>query len=79
VAGRERAEPPGCLFELALATGTVVAPGLVPGDDDVDETLEEVLLGRVCRAPRVLERLVGLEVLAGARESEPTVEIRRRP
>jgi hypothetical protein len=66
VAGRERAEPPGCLFELALATGTVVAPGLVPGDDDVDETLEEVLFGRVCLAPRVLERLVGLEVLADA-------------
>ena len=67
MAGRERAEPPGCLFELALTAGTVVAPGLVPGDDDVDEALEEVLLGRVRRAPRVLERLVRLEVLAGAR------------
>ena len=67
MAGRERAEPPGCLLELALAAGTVVAPGLVPGDDDVDETLEEVLLGRVCGTPRVLERLVRLEVLAGAR------------
>jgi hypothetical protein len=67
VAGRERAEPPGCLLELALTAGTVVAPGLVPGDDDVDEALEEVLLGRVRRAPRVLERLVRLEVLAGAR------------
>ncbi len=66
MAGREGAEPPGCLLELALAAGTVVAPGLVPGDDDVDETLEEVLLGRVCCAPRVLERLVRLEVLAGA-------------
>jgi len=67
VAGREREESPGCLFELALATGTVVARGLVPGEDVVDQTLEEVLFGRVCRAPRVLERLVGLEVLAGAR------------
>ena len=66
MAGRERAEPPGCLLELALAAGTVVAPGLVPGDDDVDEALEEVLLGRVRRAPRVLERLMRLEVLAGA-------------
>lgn len=66
MAGRERSEPPGCLFELALATGTVVAPGLVPGDDDVDETLEEVLFGRVCRAPCILERLVGLEILADA-------------
>jgi hypothetical protein len=66
VAGRERAEPPDCLLELAFAAGTVVAPGLVPGDDDVDETLEEVLLRRVRRAPRVLERLMRLEVLAGA-------------
>ena len=67
MAGRERAEPPGCLLELPLAAGTVVAPGLVPGDDDVDETLEEVLFGRVRRAPGILERLVRLEVLAGAR------------
>jgi hypothetical protein len=79
VAGRERAEPPGCLFELALATGTVVAPGLVPGDDDVDEALEEVFLGRVRSAPGVLERLVRLEVLARAGEVEPALEIRPRP
>lgn len=67
VTGRKRAEPPGCFLELPLAPGTVVAPGLVPGDDDVNEPLEEVLFGRVRRAPRVLERLVRLEVLAGAR------------
>jgi hypothetical protein len=67
VPGREGAEPPGCLLQLPLAARTVAAPGLVPGDDDVDETLEEVLFGRVCRAPRVLERLVGFEVLADAR------------
>ena len=66
MAGRERPEPPGCLLELALATGTVITPGLVPGDDNVDETLEEVLLGGVRRAPRVLERLVRFEVLARA-------------
>lgn len=79
MAGRERAEPPGCLLELALAAGTVVAPGLVPGYDDVDETLEEVSFGRVRRAPRILERLVRLEVLARAGEVEPAVEVRRRP
>ena len=66
MARRERAEPPGSLLELSLAAGTVAAPGLVPGDDDVDEPLEEVLFGRVRGAPRVLERLVRLEVLAGA-------------
>ena len=60
-------ETAGGLLELALAAGTVAAPGLVPGDDDVDEPLEEVLLGRVGGAPRILERLVRFEVLAGAR------------
>ena len=66
MAGRERAEPPGCLLELPLAAGAIAAAGLVPGDDDVDEPLEEVLLGGVRGAPRILERLVRLEVLAGA-------------
>ncbi len=79
MAGRERAEPPGRLLELALAAGAVVASGLVPGDDDVDEPLEEVFFGRVRCAPRVLERFVRLEVLAGARQSEAAVEVRRRP
>ena len=79
MAGRERAESPGCLLELALTTGPVVAPGLVPGDDDVDEALEEILLGRVRCAPRVLEGLVRLEVLAGTGEVEPSLEVRRRP
>ena len=79
MAGREREESPGCLFELALATGAVVAPGLVPGDNDVDEPLEEVLLGRIRGPPGVLERLVRLEVSAGAGEVEPALEVRRRP
>jgi hypothetical protein len=79
VAGREGAEPPGCLLELALAAGAVAAPGLVPGDDDVDEALVEVLLGRVGGAPRVLERFVRGEVLPGAGEVEPALEFRRRP
>ena len=67
MAGRERSEPPGGLLELALAADRVPAAGLVPGDGDVDEPLEEVLFGGVGCAPRVLERLVRLEVLAGAR------------
>jgi hypothetical protein len=39
----------------------------------VDEALEEVLLGRLSRAPDVLERLVRLEVLASLDllEAEP--------
>ena len=62
--GRERPEPPRRLLELPLAADPVAAAGLVPGDRDVDEALEEVLLGRLGRAPDVLERLVRLEVLA---------------
>lgn len=80
MARRERAEAPRRLLELALATGVVAAAGLVPRDDDVDEALEEVLLGRVGRPPRVLERFVRLEVLAPAREIEPPLEVvRPRP
>jgi hypothetical protein len=78
VAGREAAEPAARLLELALAARAVAAAGLVPGDDDVDEALEEVLLGRVGGAPGVFERLVGFEVLAGAGEVEPSLEIRFR-
>jgi hypothetical protein len=42
----------------------------------VDEPLEEVLLGGLGRAPGVLERLVGREVLAGAGEVEPARKVR---
>jgi hypothetical protein len=52
-----------CLRKLPLAAGPVPAARVVPGDRDVDETLEEVLLRRLCRAPRLLELLVRLEVL----------------
>jgi hypothetical protein len=64
---RERAEAPRRLLELPLAAGSVAAAGLVPGDHDVHEPLEEVLLGRVGGPPGILECLVRLEVLAGAR------------
>ena len=74
--GRERSQPTGSLLELPLAARLVAAAGLVPRDDDVDEPLEEVLFGRVCRPPRVLERFVRGEVLAGAGELEPAGEVR---
>jgi hypothetical protein len=72
---RERSEPSTCLLELALAACSVAATGLVPGDDDVDEALEEVLLGRVGRPPGVLERLVRGEVLACAGELQAPLEV----
>jgi hypothetical protein len=45
----------------------------------MDEPLEEILFGRVGGAPRVLERLVRREIIAGAREVEAALEVRRRP
>ena len=52
------------LRQLPLAADAAAPSGLVPGDGDVDETLEEVLLCVVGRAPRELELLVRGEVLA---------------
>ena len=69
--GRERPEPARGLLELPLAARLVAAACLVPGDDDVDEPLEEVLLGGLGGAPGVLERLVRGEVLAGRARSSP--------
>jgi hypothetical protein len=60
----EGREPPRRLLELPFTAGAVSTPGLVPSDRDVDEPLEEILLGRLGRAPDVLQRLMGLEVLA---------------
>lgn len=61
---RERPEPPRRLRELSLAARSVPSPGVVPGNGHVDETLEEVLLGRVGHPPGVLEGFVRFEVLA---------------
>jgi hypothetical protein len=75
---RERLEAADGLLQLPLEPRPVPAPGLVPRDDDVDEPLEEVLFLGLGGAPRVLERLVGGEVLAPPRELEPSLEVRFR-
>ena len=75
--GAERPEPAHCLLELPLAARLVATACLVPGDDNVDEPLEEVLLPGLGRAPGVLEGLVGGEVLAFPREVEPELQISR--
>ena len=79
VRGRERAEPPGRLRELALAADAPPAPGLVPGDGDVDEALEEVLLRGVGGAPRQLQLFVRGEELSGADQLEPAPEVALKP
>jgi hypothetical protein len=75
VSGGEGAEPAGGLLQLPRAADLVSPAGLVPGDDDVHEPLEEVLLCGLCRAPGVLERLVRGEVLAGPGEVEASLEV----
>jgi hypothetical protein len=66
---REPREPALGFRELTLTSDRVAAAVLVPRDDDVHEPLEEVALRRLGGAPRLLERLVRLEVAAGAREA----------
>ena len=67
---RERAESPGCLVELARGCDRPAAPGLIPRNGDVNETLVEVALGGVSGAPNDLELLVRLEVPAGPDQLE---------
>jgi hypothetical protein len=67
------------LLELALASDSVFPSGLVPGDGDVDEALEEVPLGVRGRAPGRLERFVGGEVLAPLDQLEAALVFRLRP
>jgi hypothetical protein len=66
----ERCQPAPCLRELPLAPGAVPAARVVPGDRDVDETLEKVLLSRVGGPPGLLELLVRLEVLTAPDQIE---------
>jgi len=70
-------EPPARLLELTSAADSVAPPGLVPGDGDVYEALEEVALGGLGwlgSAPRVLQLLVGGEKLTGSNQLEASLE-----
>src|SRR4051812_33552686 len=74
---RVRRQAADGFLELAFGADPPAAPGLVPGDGDVDEPLEEValLVGR--RAPGELELLVRGEVLAATDELKPLPVLRR--
>jgi hypothetical protein len=65
VRGAVGREAPARLLELAFAADPVTAPGLVPGDRDVNEPLEEVALRWLGGTPRVFQLLVSGEELAG--------------
>jgi hypothetical protein len=67
---RERRQAPLRLLQLPPAADLVAATVLIPGDDDVHETLEEVALLRSRIAPGLLERFVCLEVAARPSELE---------
>ena len=78
--GRVGPESPSGLLELALAADAVAAAGLIPGDGDVDEPLEEVALLRRRRTPGVLELFMGAEELAAADQVQSTRKLlRERP
>lgn len=70
--GREAAAR---LLQLPFAPGPVAASGLVPGNRDVHEALEEVPLLRLGLPPGRLERLVGGEELPRADQPEPVLEL----
>jgi hypothetical protein len=65
---RVRRETPERLQPLALSCDRPAARLLVRRHDDMDEPLEEVALGLVTRAPRLLEGLVCLEERSGPSE-----------
>jgi len=74
VARPVRPEPARGFLELALAPRPVAPARVVPGDGDVDESLEEIALGRRCVEPLLLELLVGFEVRLRADQVESAPE-----
>jgi hypothetical protein len=67
----KRFQPADRLRELPLGADRASAAGLIPGNRDVHEALEEVTLLGGRRAPCVLELLVRGEVLAGPNQLNP--------
>src|SRR2546429_1612611 len=78
--GSKRLQAPHRFRELSLGADAPAAPGLVPGDRDVHEPLEEVTFLCWRGAPRELELLVRGEVLAATDELDavPKASTRRR-
>jgi hypothetical protein len=79
VGGSVGPEPPRRLLQLPRRGHGTTAPGLVPGDGDMDEALEEIPLLGGRRAPCVLELLVRLEVPLRPNCLDSTLERRLHP
>jgi len=69
-----RSEPARCFLELTLAPRPVAPARVVPGDGDVDESLEEIALGLRCVEPLLLELLMSLKVRLRADQVESALE-----
>ena len=74
VARPVRPESARRLLQLALAPRPVAPTRVVPGDGDVDESLEEIAFGRRCVEPLFLELLMSFEVRLRADQVEAVLE-----
>ena len=72
-------EPPRGLLQLARRTGLVAVRGVVPGDGDVHEPLQEVALRSRRLTPFLFERLVRVEPALGAHQLDSPLETHTRP
>jgi len=79
MSGREGLESAQCLRQLPLGANLATAPGLVPGDCDVHETLEEVSLFGRSGSPGVLELLVSGKVLTRANQLDARLKCGLEP
>ena len=73
--GSKRLQAPHRFRELSLGADAPAAPGLVPGDRDVHEPLEEVTFLCWRGAPRELELLVRVEVAAVADQPQAALKL----
>ncbi len=71
--GSKRCEAPKRLHALPFGCHRLASSALIRRDDDVDETLEEISLLLGAGPPRLLERLVRLEVGPCARQGKALV------
>lgn len=70
-------QPQTSLAELQIRTLSIVPAVVKKADCEMDQSLEEVPLGRLDLEPVLLQGFVGQEVVALLEKAEPLLEIRR--